>query len=130
MKIINTPRSGNSPLQFTGEKIATATSQHHTGPCQNRWHELAIYRTDSGQYVLSIAYHTQRQGEHDRNHSWACENGAEIRDCLTSYVIMSDMIGYPPGKQFDEKRAYNEKIMRQAWDEAVSDLLAGFPEII
>lgn len=128
--MITIRRSGNSPLQFVGEKIASSTSHHHQGPCSNRWHELALYQTESRAYVLAIAYHTQWEGEHDRHHAWQCADRAELVDCLTSYRIMSDMIGYPPGKQFDERRQHAEKIMIQAWEQAVSKLLSEFPEKI
>ncbi len=123
-------RSGQAPLQFLGEKIAATDSRQHQGPCQNRWHEVAIYRVHDGRLVLAIDYRTQWQGEMDRDQAIICSDESELRSRLAEYDPLADVIGFPPGRQFDEKRAYTEKHLRQCWDAAVSELLEDFPERI
>lgn len=130
MQIITLPRSGQAPLQFTGEQIAESGSRDTQGPCQIRWHELAVYRTDAGKLVLAIEYQTKWQGEHDRYHAWVCETADNLRARLAAVDPFSDLIGFPPGAQFDAKRHHTEKCLRQCWDGAVSDLLDEFPETI
>ena len=130
MQTITLPRSGQAPLQFTGEQIASADSRDPQGPCQTRWHELAIYRTESGRLVLALEYQTQWQGEHDRSHALVCETPADLLERLATVDPLSDLIGFPPGAQFDAKRLHTEKCLRQCWEGAVSELLADFPEEI
>lgn len=128
MQTITLHRSGQAPLQFTGDLLAAAGSRDTQGPCQTRYHDLAVYRTETGKLVLAIEYQTQWQGEHDRAHAWVCETPADLRAQLATIDPLGDLIGFPPGAQFDAKRQHTEKCLRQCWEGAVSELLAGFPE--
>ncbi len=130
MDTITLSRSGRAPLQFTGMVIAKASSQQYQGPCQSRWHELTVYRHADLRLVLAIGYRTQWQGEMDRDEAIICADDAALRDSLAAIDPLADIIGFPPGHQFDEKRAYIEKQLRQCWDAAISELLAQFPECI
>lgn len=123
-------RSGRAPLQFEGEILSSATSKTHSGPCETRHWDLILYRTAAGSYVLAVSYHTRWDGEHDRYHAWACATLDEVREALLAYQMTADLVGFPPGRQFDEKRAYTEKQLRQCWEIAVAELLAEFPEQI
>lgn len=130
MQTITLPRSGQAPLQFTGDQVAESGSRDTKGPCQTRWHEMVVYRAESGKLVLAIEYKTQWQGEHDRFQAWVCETPAGLRERLAEVDPFADLIGFPPGAQFDAKRQHTEKCLRQCWEGAVSELLAAFPETI
>lgn len=58
-------RTGQAPLRFQGELLAEADGEYESGRDFNRWHELTVYRTRGGKYVLRIAYRSAHQGELD-----------------------------------------------------------------
>lgn len=130
MRTITIPRSGQAPLQFTGNQIWTSNSHDTHGPCRSRWHELFAYDTKDGQFVLAIAFFTKWQGEHNRTHAWVCASLGDLCRRLAEFDPFADLIGFPPGAQFDAKRKHTEKCLRQCWEGAVSELLDEFPEII
>ena len=58
MDTFTVPRDGKRSLRFVGEAVAAASSHSHQGPDQNRWHELRLYKTQSGKYVLVSVHRT------------------------------------------------------------------------
>ncbi len=60
-------RTGHAPV-MRGQEIARVYGRWGHGVEQDRYHNLAVYRTDGGQSVCSIQYHTQSPDEqpHDR----------------------------------------------------------------
>ena len=52
-------RTGQRALEFDGTELASESSRSHAGKESNRWHELAVYKTDSRNYVVTIQYRTQ-----------------------------------------------------------------------
>lgn len=116
------PRTGDLPLRFEGEFLAESSSHRHQGPGQNRWHELAIYRTAAGTYVLAITYRSCWQGEDD--HHWVEHAGSipAVRDALVGYPVVPPGIGYPPGPAYAEKQARMVEDLRRRYDQAMSAL--------
>lgn len=49
-------RTGQAPLVFRGEKIACVYGLWHDGIHWSRYHNVAVYRTEDDQYVISIQY--------------------------------------------------------------------------
>lgn len=118
-------RTGDAPLQFAGDLIASAGGAGHN---RNRWHTLTLYRRADApdQYVLQIAYGSQWAGELEHT---LVESGtmAHLRDTLRGYDPTAHLLGYPPGPQYAEKQARVARELRLAYQHAVSELLAGFP---
>lgn len=84
MKTYRIDRTGEIPLAFTGELVGQADGQWAAGREQSRWHDLRLYHTAGGQYVLHAEYHTLWQGE--LGHSWAAiAEPGEFTDVLASY---------------------------------------------
>lgn len=67
MEKIRVKRDGEKDLSFTGELVASASSQWQNGRDQTRWTELEIYLTSGGRWVYSRAYVTRWQGEQGGN---------------------------------------------------------------
>lgn len=63
-------RTGQAPLRFRGEVVATAESSpdrahpYYSGS-PGRWESVTIYRTAKGRYIAAIKYGTLWQGEVD-----------------------------------------------------------------
>jgi hypothetical protein len=58
MVVYAVERTGHIPLTFKGEKIACVYGHWHYGIHWGTYHNLAVYRTKDGQYVVSIQYRT------------------------------------------------------------------------
>jgi hypothetical protein len=54
-------RSGNCPVAFRGQVLAQQTGPYHLGRERDRYLELALYRTQAGNYVLHRHYATTRK---------------------------------------------------------------------
>jgi hypothetical protein len=131
MEKIKLPRTGNRPLAFVGEKIASASSRQPNGPCQTRWHELDLYRTESGKYVVAIAYRTQWEKELPEDLAYIEDSVEGIVDALRSATFELPLYAFPPGEQYDERRAHVSGAVRKCYEHAVSELLADIePETI
>ncbi len=75
-------RDGQKNLRFTGEEIVWVTGQKVSGPGQNRWCELTLYKTDKGQYVVYEVYKTAWQGESNRYTATICDTPKEVYNAL------------------------------------------------
>ena len=80
-------RTGQPPLVFKGHEIASVNGPWAHGVEQDGYHNLAVYRTDNGKYVLSIQYRTQWPDERRDDHAILSEN-AEKQTALV--VIRGD----------------------------------------
>jgi hypothetical protein len=116
------PRDGDLPLRFDGERIASASSRRRDGPGQNRWHELALYRTGGGRFVLAATYRSCWQGEDDRHWVTHADAIGAVRDAIRSYPAVPPGVGYPPGESYAEKQARLEGDLRRRYDQVVSEL--------
>lgn len=98
-------RTGDRLLRFEGEMIAEVSSRRADKPNDNRWHEIRLYRTRGGQYVLAITFRTRWQDEQERLYAIVCNSPDEVRNKLTDYTPVPDGIGYPDGPAYREKQA-------------------------
>jgi hypothetical protein len=94
------PRSGQAALRIRGENIAAVDGQHMGGREQNRYHTLAIYRTEAGQYVVRIGYHTSWQGECGHDAAEVAATAAACGRVLRDYDPLEHVAGYPPGENY------------------------------
>lgn len=87
-------RTGDVPLQFEGDLIAEASSHWMDGRENSRWHELHLFRTTAGTYVLEIAFRSLWQGEPSLNSAFICQDAAAVREAITSYEPVPAGVGY------------------------------------
>lgn len=117
------PRTGNVPLAFQGEEVASSAGKYHTGQDQNRWHDITVYSTAGGRYVVHIAYRTMWQGEDGHDTVVVCGLIPDIADTLRAYDPLEHVAGYPPAEHFAEKQMRLEDGLRRRWASQVSDVL-------
>ena len=119
-------RTGNTSLKFDGEVIAESKPEPRSGKKgkdPQRWHELAIYRTSGGKFVLAITYRVEWKGE--QNHYFATRLPdvpsvvAAIRNCDP----VAHVIGFPPGEMYAERQQRLLAEIRQRFDAQVGELL-------
>lgn len=122
-------RTGDLPVSFSGELIARASTFRNQGPGNNRWHDLELYRTDSGRLVARVVYDSSWQGEDTISWLGYAGDPAEFRDAVRARALVG-MVGYPPHDSYREKQARNEADLRTRFDVALSELFDGVPELV
>ena len=123
MKKFTLPRTGDRALSFTGERLATADTRTREGFGQSRWHELALYRTEGGRYVVALGYRTQWQGELPVDWAWTAADEAEAVRYLREHDPMTGVMGFPPGRQYEERQERLQADLHLRYDTAVSEIL-------
>lgn len=120
---VTLPRTGEPPLRFRGEQIAEAGGRWFHGRDLNRWHDLSLYQSDDGRFVLAIAFCTQWQGEGGYDFAWVCKTPAEVVDLLRKYDPLPLRVGFPPRREYADKQLALAQALRQQYDDAVAELL-------
>lgn len=117
-------RTGDAPLAFVGELISEVSSKT---PNSSRWHEIGIYRTAQGNWVLEIVYRTQWEGELDNHVAlWLTHTPGEMLDigaALKHYDPTSHVQGYPPNEFYRDRQARLLADMQRRYDDLVTQLL-------
>lgn len=129
MQTITLNRTGDRPLKFAGEMITEADTRENQGPGQNRWWELALYRSDSGKYVLAIEYHSQWQGEHASHTAYVCDDAEDLTEAAKAHPYLAGVSGFPPGH--DDRQQRLEASLKRCWEQGLSGILAAVePEML
>ena len=125
-------RSGQPPLTFRGALIAESDGERQYGREQDRWHELAIYRTAGGKYVAVIRYRTRWQGEADHDEAEPLADAAAVAAYFRAWVPTKFVRGFPVGEHYEGKQERLLADIANRYYEQVADLLSGdeFAEVI
>jgi hypothetical protein len=124
---ITLPRSGKAPLAFRGQQLAEHDGHRHLGREHNRWHELAVCRTEGGRFVVRIAYRTCWQGEADVDMAEIASDPAEVSTILCDYNPCENVGGFPSDAQYRDKQQRLLADIRRRYEAQVRDLLASDP---
>ena len=116
------PRTGEIPLEFTGEIIFTeATDTPGKKKC-SRYHQLRLARTAGGSFVAAIGFRATYDGDYD--YDWAKVGTAEeIAAWIKAFDPLCVLLGFPAGKQFEEKQKRLELDIRLRFATAATRLL-------
>ncbi len=76
-------RDGKKDFVFTGVKLGSSSDYENQGPQNSRWHEIEMYKTNAGKYVVAQCYVTCWQGEEDSRRADVCESAAEVLELLS-----------------------------------------------
>ncbi|MBA7474578.1 hypothetical protein ES707_09932 [subsurface metagenome] len=97
-------RTSEPWLVFDGELIAQSIGERAAGKTQDRWHDVSLYRTDGGQYVVYVIYRTRGAGEF--NYSWAELVGVDqFAHVLRSYEPVMNVPGLSGRAQYTTRQA-------------------------
>lgn len=113
-------RTGDAPLAFSGRILADVSGKRLGEGDVPRWHDLAIYETAAGQYVVAIGYRTTWKGETGRDTLAVVVDRNELRDALKRYDPVAHVHGFPRGSQFAEQQARLVAMVRQQWDTLIA----------
>lgn len=85
-------RDGQRNLSFVGSLLSEASSWAPYGSNQNRWEELALYRTKAGKLVLGYVYNTAWEGEDEEYKVFVANS---IEELIKKYQLSSECDGIP-----------------------------------
>lgn len=120
-------RSGRPPLEFNGEIIA-ADSSATSGEVKNkRWHEVYVYKTDGGKYVVHVTYRTMWRGEIGHNSAEVFTDATDLTNFLTTYDVEKHVQGFPKTDAYAKRQSAMVQDLRARYEEAVSKVLAQIP---
>jgi hypothetical protein len=113
-------RTGDAPLVFSGRVLADVSSKQLGEGDVPRWHDLAIYETAAGQYVVAIGYRTTSKGETGRDTLAVVVDRSELRDALKRYDPVAHVPGASSGPPLADKQARLVTMMRQQWESLIT----------
>lgn len=125
------PRTGQQPLRFEGTQLASVTgpklAAHSRGEDRgkyHRWHELGLYQTRGGAYVLHIGYRSTWPGELDHDEARPLDTLAAVAAALQAHDSDLFVEGWPEGDQFNARQERLLRDVKRGYFDAVSKLLA------
>ena len=118
-------RTGQRSLSFDGESLAQANSKDHAGKQRNRWHEIGVWQTATGKFVVSVAYHTQWEGEADFDDALCFDTKDQVATLLEEYIFPNlGSIGYPPGPIYADRQGRMMAELEAGFRDAAGKALA------
>lgn len=125
MKTVNLTRSGQAPLKFEGELIADSAGRWHGSKEQNRYHDVALYRTSGGQYILWVSYVSSWQGELGHDTAAVYATPGEVGAALRDHDPVKHVAGWPPLPVYKERQERLHKDITARFKAQVSAILEG-----
>lgn len=118
-------RTGQPPLKFRGRLLAESSGRWTVGRDNNRWHDLEIYRTEAGRYVVSIVFETIWQGETGTKTVVLLDTPTGVTDELLEYRnrIPDLLIGYPPGEAYEDKQQRLIQSLQMRFEDQITEVL-------
>lgn len=117
-------RTGAVPLAFEGEQLTAHSGWMVAGKDQTRWHEVAVYRTTSGRYVVAIAFCTRWEGEEDWYTAAVCDTLDAVAEALEYHDPLAHLVGFPSHPTFADKQRALEDTLADRWASILSRTLA------
>lgn len=119
-------RTGRPPLAFEGEFLARADGEEYLDQRGRnpRWHDISLYRTGAGRYVLHVRYFAEWKDEVGYDEALVLDGPGGVVAALRDLDPVAHVAGYPPGEQFQKKQARLLHDVKVRFDRCVSDLFA------
>lgn len=118
--------SGKRPISFRGEEVTSGSSRRRPEK-DNRWHDISIFETMAGTFVLLIEFHSQWEGELGRTWVESLAGPDAVGDTLERFDPVPEGIGFPPSSSYDEKRQRMAADLRIRFQDLVAELLEDLP---
>lgn len=109
-------RDGMPPLSFSGEQlcdpvIVTVDKRSWSG---------VVYRTDAGDYVMSLAFRSEWDGELPVNWAFVGANTLRLQVQLSEVTACPVGVGYPAGDRYLAKQIILESNLKRALFKVIS----------
>lgn len=119
-------RTGKLPLSFKGEHLAGVAGEDYLDERRKnpRWHDVDLYRTGAGRYVLHVRYRTEWKDEVGFDEAAVLEGPGDVAALLNGMDPTGHVQGFPPGPQFEAHQRRLLAEVRARFDRGVVDLFA------
>jgi hypothetical protein len=87
-------RTGDRLLQFTGQVIATVSSRNIAGTESDCWHEVELYITAGGKYVVAVGYRTGRNGELPNDEAVVLDTEDDVAEYLKNDIDPTEHLAF------------------------------------
>jgi hypothetical protein len=122
------PRSGKAPLRFRGLLLAESDGEWQAGRDHTRWHDIAVYRTGGGKYVVTISLRSRYENEIGYDYADIVAEPAQVEAVFRGYDPCARVRGYPDGAHYAERNARLMANIRARYDAQVAEILEASPE--
>lgn len=83
-------------LEFEGDLLFEGNNSWINGENNDRFHEIEVYRTTGGDYILYLKYVSRYwRGESDFYEAFHCNSLEDIQEHLHEYNCLEHLVGYP-----------------------------------
>ena len=124
-------RTGDQAVSFEGLAIAESAGKQINGRERDRGHDLRVYQTIGGNYVVEVIYWTTWKGEAEvRTVQVVGKELPRIAVLLKEYDPLAHVLGYPPAERFAAKQSRLQARLRADYYTRVSDVLAQLPDAV
>ena len=104
-------RTGKVPLKFTGTRVANVSGADIKSDWDKRWHDISIYRTAKGRWIVMISYRANEKYRKEPPHDLVevFDDAESMESFLThDYDPVRNMLGYPPKPAYAEFQRQEE----------------------
>lgn len=85
MEQISLSPTGLAAIKFAGDLLIELHGEDSDSQTAGRWHDISVYRTDSGSLATCVAYRTQVPTESENCHVDIAEDVADVDNILSLY---------------------------------------------
>lgn len=128
MPSFTVPRYSDAPLAFEGELIGSVSGEH-TRPdkANNRWHEIDLYHTQSGKYVVAIRFRCSTRHDDPYDEAEVCQTPAAVVRFLNEFDPVEKVRGWPLEKHVNEDARLRHWLM-VGFEQLASQLISNRAE--
>ncbi len=130
MRRLTLHRTGLPPLAFDGRLVADASGKFTGDRTNVRWHDISVYRTLSGRYVLQIGYNSTWRDEPGWHDAYDLGDSAELVRKLADYDPTRYVRGYPMETRYQERQARLKADIRERFLRQVDEVMGQCPELV
>ena len=123
MQTYTLKRSGLPALTFTGKQIASVSSKGTTKTTEQRYHDIAIYLTRGGKYIVAVNYFSNWRNEPPYYEVEAFISPQGVSKWLSEYDPTHAVIGYPPHPTFEARQERLLDDIERRFDQIVSEAM-------
>lgn len=122
-------QSGQQPVTFNGALLAEGGTKTDEA---KRWYTLKVYEVmpknaPPPKFVAAVEYGSTWQHEPARYDVYVADTTDALVAKLLDHDPLAHVVGYPRGKQFEEKQVALRVELRRRWDNLVTEVLAQVP---
>lgn len=124
MKEHRLERTGGQPVVFNGSVISRSTGRRLGGKDNNRYHDLTVYKTKGGNYVLHIEYITIWEGEFGHSDVEVFKNPVEVAEYFKLYDCCAHVQGFPDKPQYEQRQTNLMDWLHRKFETQVAEVLS------